>query len=352
MKKENIYLVGFGWATIGFLHNIDTSLYNVTVISDSDHFLYTPLLAQNVVLDRDLTIHINSLKHKCSYINDKITDVEFKEKLIKSKDKEYNYNYVVFAHGSNVNTFNIHGVQEFSYFLKTNSDYKKIRSKLNSLQEPSNIVVIGCGLTGSELIGSLNDLKKHNIVAIDALNRPLITFRESLSLYTYDLWKKQNVNIMLNSVVSKINKSSIELKDNTVVPFDLAIWCGGVKISALSKIINEKLHLTDNKGILVDKYLKIKNAENAFAIGDCASAGYPPTAQVAYQQGRFLASNFNNNFKSKPFVFDNKGQVGYIGNNQSVFQNNYFSGSGRIIGVVNTAIHLYNFGKIYILSKL
>ena len=56
----------------GFLHNIDTSLYNVTVISDSDHFLYTPLLAQNVILDRDLTIHINSLKHKCSYINDKI----------------------------------------------------------------------------------------------------------------------------------------------------------------------------------------------------------------------------------------------------------------------------------------
>lgn len=352
MKKENIYLVGFGWATIGFLHNIDTSLYNVTVISDNDHFLYTPLLAQNIILDRDLTIHIHSLQHKCSYINNKITDVEFKENTLKSKDKEYNYNYVVFAHGSNVNTFNIPGVQEFSYFLKTNSDYKKIRSKLNSLQEPSNIVVIGCGLTGSELIGTLNDLKKHNIVAIDALKRPLSTFKESLSSYTYDLWKKQNVVIMLNSVVKQINNSSIELNNNNVVPFDLAIWCGGVKMNKLSKIINEKLQLKENKGILVDKYLKIKNTNNAFAIGDCASIGYPPTAQVAYQQGKFLANNFNNNFNSKPFVFDNKGQVGYIGNYQSVFQNNYFSGSGRIIGVVNTAIHLYNFGKIYILSKL
>ena len=157
---------------------------------------------------------------------------------------------------------------------------------------------------------------------------------------------------MLNSVVKKINKSSIELKDNTIVPFDLAIWCGGVKITALSKIINEKLQLNDRKGIPVDKYLKINNTENAFAIGDCASAGYPPTAQVAYQQGKFLANNFNRNFKSKPFVFDNKGQVGYIGNYQSVFQNNYFSGSGRIIGALNTAIHLYNFGKIYLLSKL
>ena len=352
MKKENIYLVGFGWATMGFLHNIDTSLYNVTVISDSDHFLYTPLLAQNVVLNRDLTIHINSLKHKCFYINDKITDIDFKENLVKSKGNEYNYNYVVFAHGSDVNTFNIYGVQDFTYFLKTNSDYKKIRDKLNSLQEPSTIAIIGCGLTGSELIGTLNDLKKHNIVAIDALKRPLSTFKEPLSFYTYDLWKKQNVNIMLNSVVKKINKSSIELKDNTIVPFDLAIWCGGVKITALSKIINEKLQLNDHKGIPVDKYLKINKTENAFAIGDCASSGYPPTAQVAYQQGKFLANNFNRNFKSKPFVFDNKGQVGYIGNYQSVFQNNYFSGSGRIIGALNTAIHLYNFGKIYLLSKL
>ena len=352
MKKENIYLVGFGWATMGFLHNIDTSLYNVSVISDSDHFLYTPLLAQNVVLNRDLTIHINSLKHKCCYINDKITDIDFKENLVKSKGNEYNYNYVVFAHGSDVNTFNIYGVQDFTYFLKTNSDYKKIRDKLNSLHEPSTIAIIGCGLTGSELIGTLNDLKKHNIVAIDALKRPLSTFKEPLSFYTYDLWKKQNVNIMLNSVVKKINKSSIELKDNTIVPFDLAIWCGGVKITALSKIINEKLQLNDRKGIPVDKYLKINNTENAFAIGDCASAGYPPTAQVAYQQGKFLANNFNRNFKSKPFVFDNKGQVGYIGNYQSVFQNNYFSGSGRIIGALNTAIHLYNFGKIYLLSKL
>jgi NADH:ubiquinone reductase (non-electrogenic) len=352
MKKENIYLVGFGWATMGFLHNIDTSLYNVSVISDSDHFLYTPLLAQNVVLNRDLTIHINSLKHKCCYINDKITDIDFKENLVKSKGNEYNYNYVVFAHGSDVNTFNISGVQEFTHFLKTNSDYKKIRAKLNSLREPSTIVVIGCGLTGSELIGTLNDLKKHNIVAIDALKRPLSTFKEPLSFYTYDLWKKQNVNIMLNSVVKKINKSSIELKDNSIIPFDLAVWCGGVKINALSKIINEKLHLNDHKGIPVDKYLKINKTENAFAIGDCASSGYPPTAQVAYQQGKFLANNFNSNFKSKPFVFDNKGQVGYIGNYQSVFQNNYFSGSGRIIGALNTAIHLYNFGKIYLLSKL
>lgn len=352
MKKENIYLVGFGWASMGFLHNIDTSKYTITVVSNNNNFLYTPLLAQNVVLDRDLTINKSVIKDKCSFIDDTIEDVDFKENVIKSNSKGYKYNYVVFTHGSDVNTFNIPGVQENTFFLKTNADYKQIKSKLDTLPRSSNIAVIGCGLTGSELLGTLNDLNKFNITAIDALKRPLFSFNENISNYTIDLWKKNNVNIILNRAVEKINKKSIELNDNTNVQFDLAIWCGGIKMNKLSERINSKLKLDNNKGIPVDKNFKVNNSLYAFAIGDCAVSGYPPTAQVAYQQGKFLANHFNNDFNSKPFVFNNKGQIGYIGNNQSVFQNNYFSGSGRIIGILNTSIHVYNMGKLYILSKL
>ena len=40
---------------------------------------------------------------------------------------------------------------------------------------------------------------------------------------------------------------------------------------------------------------------NVFAIGDCANSGFPPTAQVAYQQGEYLANRFNNNFNNNEF---------------------------------------------------
>ena len=60
-----------------------------------------------------------------------------------------------------------------------------------------------------------------------------------------------------------------------------------------------------------------------FAIGDCAYSGYPPTAQVAYQQGIYLAKQFNNRFEnSKEFHFQDKGQIAYIGNSKSIYQNN------------------------------
>jgi NADH:ubiquinone reductase (non-electrogenic) len=155
-----------------------------------------------------------------------------------------------------------------------------------------------------------------------------------------------------NSFVQKINQKSLEIKDKEPLSFDMAIWCGGIKISELSKKVNRELKLDNNRGIPVDKYLNVENKQNIFAIGDCAYSGNPPTAQVAYQQGIYLANQFNNDFKKKEkFVFNDKGQIGYIGNGKSVYQNNYLKGGGRITYYLNTFVHLYNFGKIYVKSK-
>lgn len=43
--KERIVILGTGWGAAGFLQNIDTDLYDVTVISPRNFFLFTPMLA-------------------------------------------------------------------------------------------------------------------------------------------------------------------------------------------------------------------------------------------------------------------------------------------------------------------
>jgi len=112
------------------------------------------------------------------------------------------------------------------------------------------------------------------------------------------------------------------------------------------------LQLENNRGIPVDTYLHIQGQNNLFAIGDCAYSGNPPTAQVAYQQGVHLAKHFNSDLKkNQEFVFQDKGQIGYIGNGKSVYQNNYFKGGGNLTYYFNNLVHLYNFGKIYVKSK-
>ena len=61
MDKQNIHIIGSGWASIGFLKHIDTNKYNVTVISDNLKFCYTPLLAynctNNINLEEDILLN-------------------------------------------------------------------------------------------------------------------------------------------------------------------------------------------------------------------------------------------------------------------------------------------------------
>jgi NADH:ubiquinone reductase (non-electrogenic) len=47
------------------------------------------------------------------------------------------------------------------------------------------------------------------------------------------------------------------------------------------------------RGLNVNEYLVVNGTENIWAVGDCAVANYAPTAQVAAQEGAFLARLFN-----------------------------------------------------------
>ena len=355
--KKNITIIGSGWASSSFIQKIDTDKYNITVISPNENFIYTPLLANNIKNKTNLDYNINEL-NKIKYHKDEVINIDFLHNKIITKNNESNeYDYLILSHGSVTNTFNIEGVKDNCYFIKNVHDTDEIRNKLNKLPSNAKIAVIGCGLTGSEIIGTLIDYNKFNIYAIDGLKLPLTTFTPSISTYTLDLWKQNNINSYLNNFVSKIDNKTIYFKESKI-DYDMAIWCGGIGISPLSLLINKKLGLSNKFGIPVNNYLQVNNTKNVYAMGDCAYSGNPPTAQVAYQQGKYLANNFNNRFENislaeyqknnipnlldKPFNFKNKGQICYIGKNHSVYQNNFFTSTGLITGYLHKFIHFYH----------
>ena len=349
MKK--IAVIGFGWASMGFLQEIDASKYEIVVISDKDEFVYTPLLAQNVKEDKNITTTITDFNKPIQFKKNRITDVD---SLVSGPGHNTTtYDYVVFAHGSDVNTFGIRGVQENTHFLKTMEDSLEIREHLNRIEDGSTVVVIGCGFAGSELLGTLIDYDKFKVVAIDALERPLVTFLPDISDAAMQLWKKADVDMHFNSLVTEIHLNAVDIKDKPSIHFDAAIWCGGIKSNSLSQIVNRALGIECAKGIPVDSQLRVKNKDNLFAMGDCAVSGHPPTAQVAYQQGTYLAESFNCGFKDNiEFKFQNKGQIGYIGRSNSIYQSNYFSGSGNMMYYANKMIHAYHLCKLYVKTKI
>ena len=340
-----IVVVGSGWASSSFIKNLDNNKYDVTVISPNNKFLYTPLLANNIRNNTTLTMNINKLNknNKINYIDNYLKRFNFNNNFVLTQDDiPYNYDFLVLSYGSEINTFSIPGVQKNCKFIKTTNDVDSIREDLIKLPNNSKIAVIGCGLTGTEVIGNLLDYNKFKIYAIDALPLPLSTFNNNIRSELALVWINNNINCIFNHFVEQIDDKFIYLKNNSI-EYDMAIWCGGIKRHILTDIINNELELDCRFGVPVDNYMKVKNIHNVYAIGDCAYNTNPPTAQVAYQEGQYLAEYFNNNCQAPTFKYQDKGQICYIGQNSSIYQYNdsvYFS--GKICGYINKLIHLYN----------
>ena len=202
---KEILLVGNGWAGSSFLKYIDKDKYKITVISPNKNFIYTPLLVysifNNINIEYDID-NFGSIKHN----KDLIESVNFENNYVElnKTKRKLKYDYLILAHGSEVNTFNIKGVKEDCYFVNQ-GNIKKIREKISTLEKNSNIVIIGCGLTGSELIGNFIDQNKYNIYAIDGLNNPLSIFNNKIYTYTKKLWIKKDVKTHFGNFVQQID---------------------------------------------------------------------------------------------------------------------------------------------------
>ena len=59
---------------------------------------------------------------------------------------------------------------------------------------------------------------------------------------------------------------------------------------------------TNRRGLTVDGHLRVAGADGVFALGDCTATSYAPTAQVASQQGAYLAKLFNKMAKKDNLV--------------------------------------------------
>ena len=79
------------------------------------------------------------------------------------------------------------------------------------------------------------------------------------------------------------------------IPYGLLVWATGNAVRGVVKDLMTQIPAQKNarRGLEVNEYLVINGTENIWAVGDCAIANYAPTAQVAAQEGAFLARLFN-----------------------------------------------------------
>ena len=285
----------------------------------------------------------NVLRHKkatVKYFEAECTKIDYENRIVYAKDDseikgdtmetQIPFDMLVVGVGAENATFGIPGVREHSCFLKEVGDAQKIRKQImdcietavfkdQSVEETKRLlhmVVVGGGPTGVEFAGELQDFFEQDLLKwvpqikddfhvtlVEALPNVLPMFSKQLIDYTESSFKEEHIEILTKTMVKNVTDKYIEaestLPDGTrkleKIPYGLLVWATGNALRPVVKDLMSQIPAQKNarRGLEVNEYLVVNGTENIWAVGDCAVANYAPTAQVAAQEGAFLARLFN-----------------------------------------------------------
>jgi NADH:ubiquinone reductase (non-electrogenic) len=357
-SKTRLVLLGGGFAAVSCLRKIDTRRYDVTVISKRNHFLFTPLLPSSTVGTvefRSIIEPIRRVRRGVRFIQASAKRLDPAGRKVFCREDEsgvefeVEYDTLVVAVGSLTSTFNIPGVSEHALFLKELTDARKLRERIIACLERASVpstpaderrrllhfAVIGGGPTGVEFAAELHDLLEENIsksypelagqmriTLFEALSSLLGSFDESLRDYTAKSFQRRGIELRLQSPVAEIGHGRIKLQTGEQIPAGTIVWTSGVQATPfVSQLPFEK----DRAGrLIVNPFLHLRDDPSIYVAGDSAaveSSPLPLTAQVAMQQGKYLAKVLNAVARGRapwPFVFNNLGMLAYIGDNRAL----------------------------------
>lgn len=382
--KTKIVVVGGGfggvYTTRHLLKWYQKTEADITLISSSADFLFTPLLhevAAGQLTPQSITESISKTFKGAgvTVVEDTVTSMDASKKTVKTSKQSFSYDYLVLATGAETNYFNIPGVKENTYALKNIEDAVNLRehiekavSKAVSTKKSEHLVtaVVGAGATGlelaSELLYYMKDLlKKHDTDKIftekDIQMTVITTTPDVLSLFPEDMRAiamaelvKNNITVLTNTVVSKIDPHVITFQDGKTLKAQNIVWVAGVT-PTIGNIegAKESLAMAKNRRMEVNAHLQITNHANIFALGDSAGES-PMLAQVAAQQAKIVAWNIyalDRNLHLSEFSFHQKGLLVSIGKWFAIgnFGTKKYNVTlrGKVMWVLWKLIYLFNF---------
>jgi NADH:ubiquinone reductase (non-electrogenic) len=358
MQKPKLIILGTGFAALSLLRKVNTKAYDITLVSPRNHFLFTPLLPSTTVGTiefRSIIEPIRTTRPRIAFYQafcisvDNANRTIYCESVIDKKSFTLQFDYLVIAVGAANNTFGISGVEENAHFLKELRDARRIRQNIIGNLERAgtpgmadeerrrllHFVVVGGGPTGVEFAAEMHDFLTEDlkdsypslvpdvrITLLEATNKILSTFDEHLSEYALKLFRRQRIDVRIDSIVTGVSEKEIRLRDGTRIPYGLLVWSTG---NTQTDFVASLPFAKDNAGRLItDRRFRVKGFTNIFAAGDCATAegeNYPATAQVAMQAGKYLGTHLNDLARGrepKLFIYKHLGMLAYIGSNRAL----------------------------------
>lgn len=362
VKTPNVVVLGAGYgglvATTRLHKQLGVNEANITLVNKNDYHYETTWLHEASAG----TLHHDKVRYgvkdvvdnRVNFIQGTVSEIKRDEKeVVLQSGETLSYDYLVVALGAIPETFGIEGLHEHAFMISNVNGARLLREHIdyqfakysNSDEKDESLlsfVVGGAGFTGIEFLGELTnripelcrefdvDYHKVRITCVEAAPMVLPGFDKELVDYAVAQLERKGVEFKIGTAIKQCTEEGIicqkgendpeEIKAGTVV------WAAGVR----GNPVIEKSGFQEMRGrIKVEADLRAPGEDVIFVIGDSAlvinpeiDRPYPPTAQIAMQQGEVCANNVAKLVKGETnlesFTPDLKGTVCSLGDDDAI----------------------------------
>lgn len=327
------------------------------------HHVYTPLLyevasgcmgGEGMVAGMELaggvSLHFDTLLKTCcdvGYIEGDIAGIDVKKKIVRLESGTLlPYRFAVLALGSETDYYNIPGLKQYSYALKTRGQALLIRQRIQEFIDRKHrreevqiqIMVGGGGPTGVEFSAEIATCLRRmvrsgaladgdwSITLVEASPRLLGGLAPEVSDFALRRLTSLGVKVVRDTCIKRADHGGVVLSPRPLRPgekpdvlvcdfrtetekvfeADVLVWTGGVRAPEITQSLGVAL---DPKGrVVVDQTMAVPGVEGLFAIGDVASLMDPATkrpvpqiAQAAIAQAKISSENILRTISSQKY---------------------------------------------------
>jgi len=326
MHQPRIVILGGGFG--GLFTTLDLAgSGEVTLVSDEDHFLFTPMLYEYLSGEVEAW-HIaprynELLDENVRFVQSRVAGIDLAAQSVslESSNETLHYDVLVLAMGGITNYVGVEGAQEHSLPFRKLAHADNLRRQMvvaldriapdlapQDVRRELTFAIVGAGASGCELSTKMADLLfdafkrralpgEPRVLVIEMGDRVVPGMGEQIREFVEDALHKSRVEVHTKTRVVKVANDGItfehEGKQESLKTAGV-VWLGGVKMGPLIEHLDVE---KDRRGLLIIKpTLQLSQHLNIFALGDIAI--YPDatptlagTAQLAFQEASLCARN-------------------------------------------------------------
>jgi NADH dehydrogenase len=333
--------------------------FDVTLIDRFNFHQFQPLFYQVATVGLDassISFPLRKVFHKEKNVHFRMADVkaiDSSQNKVIADPEVFSYDLLILATGADTNFFGNAELMSCTYPMKSTVEALQIKYRLlkniedalyakdeKELQSLMTIVVVGGGPTGVEMSGAIADMRrfvfpkdypeldftKMKIYLLEGSPRTLAAMSEKSSHDSQAYLERLNVIVKTGTTVKNYDGKTVTMQNGDIIESSMVVWAAGIK-GNVPDGIDKDLIVKGNR-IKVDRFNKVINSKNIYAIGDIAYMetekyphGHPQVASVAIAQGKALADNLLKHSKQQPlkeFEYHDKGSLATVGRNLAV----------------------------------